>query len=395
MNVQQGPLYYINKAGDPPPFTGTIQYRNRQGVNQEITAEQFHAETGARYSPVSTPTPRYKQQLLERGIAIEKMFYSTKFPYATDRTLRLVHMEGEEASVGLGVVAARVIKCGEVICHYNGQYVVEEERGAKYQLGCVNAENFRNLGAMVNHSFPNAKIGGWDHAGFCEWVVVAIDTISEGELVCASYGHNYEPLTLGKRIELRYAEAARFVKEADIGKDGIGSALLNEDKWHYLACNHALLIELYFRGDWSWEKIEYFLQNIAVCRVELPEVFSVACKWLTSGIGGLDKQLQAVKRAQPELHEEVGEYFRQAGRTKSSIGAVYALRMLSCFLVNRPLTRESWPELKSRLDPFVDGWEYITSKRILEGEEFTEKTALHRALSLIVRDPTLVGFSLA
>lgn len=388
--MQVQPAYYIHRSEVPPHYTGTIQYRDPTGCDQRIDAVKFFHLTGAKYSTTSFPTYRFIASLGD--VEVDDVMYSHRFPEASDENLRLVHLQGENAFVGMGVVAARVIKCGQAICHYTGQYVADTQRGAEYQLGFVNAAHFRGLGAMVNHSFPNAKFGCWDHAGFKEWVVVAIDDIKEGEVVSADYGSSYQSVSLGMHAELRYDAAKAFINSANIEQEGL-TELKNPEKWHYLACNPALLLELYFNGDWKLEEMKKFLSAVAVC-VQLPKAFDAMRQWLLLSFEHLDEPLQALHELKPDLYKEIADYFKQACRSKSSIGAVYALRMLAGYLPDMRFTAESWSEACAKITPYVDAWELIVYKRITDDQSFTDKTPLHRAIRVLRQDPFLKGKSL-
>lgn len=385
--MQLQPVYYIHKAELPPMYTGTIQYRDEKGIDQRIDAIKFFHLTHAKYITTSFPTYRFIATLGDVDVA--DVMYSHRFPEATDENLRLVHVQGENAFVGMGVVAARVMKCGQAICHYTGQYVAQNQRGAEYQLGDINAAHYRGLGAMVNHSFPNSKFGIWNHGGFEECVVVAIDDIKEGEIVAANYGTTYQSVSLGRHAELRYEAAKAFVASANIEQEGLGE-LIHSEKWHYLACNPALVLELYFNRDWKVAEIEKFLSAIAVC-ISLPKAFEAVRQWLLIGLGQFDE----LAELKPQLYNEIAEYFKQACRTKSSVGAVYALRMLAGYVPGKNLTRESWNEVRARIEPYIDAWELIVSKRITDDQPFTEKTPLHRAIRVIRKDPFLKNSSLA
>ncbi|MCE5294091.1 MAG: hypothetical protein LLF94_05700, partial [Chlamydiales bacterium] len=377
--MQTYPLYYVNISAPPPLFTGTIQYRDPEGVDMRISAMKFSELTGAQCIEASFPSLPFRITVLE----LNKKLYSYKFPRATDENLRLVHIGGENAFIGLGVVAARVIKCGEVICHYKGMYVTEDQFGADYQLGEIDGEKYRSLGAMINHSFPNAGFFCWDHAGFKEWVVIALNDININESVCADYGHGYEKLTLGKHAELRYQEAALFVKSSKLLTDGLGE-LKNPQKWHYLATNPSLLLELYFNGDWPWKEIRSFLQDILVCTIELPQAFEPIREWLFIGFDKLDPVFQSLKERKPQAYKEIAAFFRETCRSRSTLGGVYALMLLS----KTPLPLESWPKIKEELDPYITAWELLHANRVKDDQTFNDDTPLHKALRAILADYT-------
>lgn len=389
--MQLQPLYYIHKAQVSEPFGGTIQYRDPKGVDQRIDGIKFFHLTNAQYISASHPTYRFITSLDD--VEVPDKMYSHRFPEATDENLRLVHMQGKYAFVGMGVVAARVIKCGQAICHYTGQYVAENQRGAEYQLGCVNAAYFRGLGAMVNHSFPNAKFGCWDHAGFKEWVVIALEDIKEGEIVSVDYGSSYQSVSLGRHAELRYESAKSFVSSANVEQEAVAE-LKNPEKWHYLACNPALLLELYFNGDWNVQEMKKFLSAIAVC-IELPKAFEAVRQWLMLALEHHDESLQVLRELKPNLYNEIAEYFKQACLLRSSIGAVYAFRMLAAYLPEKNITPQSWHEAQENITPYIDAWELIVNQRIKDDQPFIEKTPLHRAIRVIRQDPSLKGKSLS
>ncbi|MBS0634101.1 MAG: SET domain-containing protein [Verrucomicrobia bacterium] len=362
------PLYYVNKPEYPALFEGIIQYRGRNGQDRTISGREFKDLTGADYVAASFPTRKFFEIMLVNGDA-----YSHRYPAASDLKLRLVHLEGENAFVGLDVVAARVIKAGEVICHYNGQYVAADERGGDYQLGEVDAAKFRGLAAMINHSFPNAMFGCWDHAGFREWVILALDDIDVNERVSVNYGHDYNSVSLGKHAELRYEAAARFVKSSQLALDGLGE-LKNAQKWHYLATNPTLILELYFNGDWSWQEISLFLRDVAVCTIKLLDTFETIRDWLIEGIGALDATFQSMKELKPAMYKEIIDYFRQVGRERSCVGAVYAFKLLA-------EGSFSWPQVKEKLDTYVSAWELVRKSR--DEQEFNDDTPVHRAARFI------------
>ncbi|MCE5295164.1 MAG: SET domain-containing protein-lysine N-methyltransferase [Chlamydiales bacterium] len=378
-------VYYTHSAEIPPAYPGTIKYRDHQLNNKYILAATFEELTGSKYITSSFPTPLYMK---ESPLNPDKTHYLSIYSGVSDTNLRLVHILGENAFVGLGVVAARVIKCGEVICHYTGQYVADSQRGSDYQLGPIDAQKFRGLGALINHSFPNAQFDRVCHDIVPEWIIRAIDTIAEGEEITVNYGHGYEKLTLGKHAELRYEAAAKFVKMTTIDQQG---TLLHAEKWHYLATNPSVLLELYFNGDWSHDNILLFLGSMSVSDISLPKSFSTLSDLLLHGFKDSHNTLQTIKELEPKVYKEIADYFREASRSRSSSGAVYALRMFSTYMP--AYTHPAWPELKAKLDPFIDAWEFINNNRIKNKEVFNDNTPLHRAIRVIRADPLMQNYS--
>lgn len=336
-----GAPYYIHEAEVPAPYVGSIQYRNVKGQNQLIDGRKFFDLTGATYITHSFPVYRYLSQ-----VEVDGALYSHRYPEATDCNLRLVHMEGENAFVGLGVVAAKVIECAKAICHYKGQYVPNGQRGPEYKLGEVDAKYYRGLGAMVNHSFPNAKFGFWLHGDFSEHVIVAIEDIPEGEQVCVHYGSKYESVCLGKHAELRYDAARKFVRRdlVDWKQDS--------DKWRYLACNPSVVLELYWAGDWSWKSINEFLKKDEIFE-DLGKLYHDLRNWLTSAIGSSDEALQELRELQPDLYKDIGLFFRQAGRIKSCLGAIYAMKKMAEYMKQEPITKQTWNGMRQKLEPYL------------------------------------------
>ncbi len=388
MQIQQAEPFYIHSCGVPPaPSQQTVAYRNSEGIDQRITAAKFYELTQACYVTTSFPSRRFAKTIpaFKGAVAV-----SDKFLGATDEKLRLVHIDGENAFVGFGVVATRAISKGEFICRYNGRVVLGSERGGQYQLDDIDAGEFRGLGAMVNHSFPNSQFVAWQHGKVREWVVRALDDIAKGDSVCVDYGQNYESLTIGRHAELRFDAARAFVTSKYIHNDINGLELKNLHKWRYLATNPAVLLELYFTEALSWANLDEFMGVIPLF-VELPANFEAIRNWLKDGLGRLDKAFSSLRETNLELYSKIHSYFRDSCRNRSCLGALYALKMFGYSTSSSTITRCIWQEAVESLDGYIDAWQHIFSVRIMEEESFITNSPFDRAMRTILDDSSLRG----
>ncbi|MBS0634709.1 MAG: SET domain-containing protein [Verrucomicrobia bacterium] len=332
------PFYCHRPDVPPPPYQGTIQYRTKEGSDCEIDAARFFQLTGSCYVTISFPSKDFTEKHSYGG----HFLVSAVFSGASDKNLRLIHLLGDKAPVGLSVVAAKALKRSENICHYPGQHLAAYELNSPFAVGAIDALQFRGLGAMVNHSFPNAELQFHSYSGIEEVVVVATDDIAEGEEVCIDYGDTYSAVSLGCHIELRYEALKTFVKRPDMYQ--------HQEKLAYLAASPASLLRLYFLRDWSWKQLNEFLCDVPFC-IEVPSYFETVKKLLQGALPVLDSHFREL--GSDALYTEIRDYFIAAIETKSIVGALYALKAFRDELPERPLCQEDWLEIRNTLDMIV------------------------------------------
>lgn len=381
-------LFYLHSTTPPAPYQGTIPYRDRDGHARVIDAKIFFELTKSIFVTRSFPSARFAPTVPQAEEAV--VLISRFIGLPLEEKLRLVHLKPPFEQVGMGVTALKAIRAGEIITPYHGQLIVDEESDSKYCLGDTDAKEFRNLAAMINHSFPNATIAKEEHFGVTEWVIKALDDIAEDDDVCISYGDTYICITLGKHVELRMKAAQEFVQKFSIltDYDEETDIVANTHKWYYLATNMATVLELYFGGFFSWEKLEAFSTNIGI-HYKLQRIYHSSYKWLHDALSVLHAPLQATRELDPKLYREIHAYFSHACTFRTALGATYALKMFAAHYNNMPMTRTHWTEIKATIDPYIDAWDRILTTDITSKTPLNKKNPVDRALSVIWRDPEI------
>jgi len=330
------PFYRPTLDVPPPPFTGRLHYRTKEGVDKMISAKEFFEITGACYASYTFPDRHFINTHPNKWVAL-KEHTSLYVPHPTDDNLRLVHIEGENAFVNLGLVARVALKRGQPICHYHGCMGVDEQKESDYQLDNVDAKEFRSYGAMVNHGFPNAALSRHSHQGVDELSVATLDAIQQDEVICVDYGRDYPKVAIGRHAEFRYEAAKKFVRHNPSIDKSFNDAS-KKAKWQYLAANPSVILDLYLRGDWSRAHIEQFLDDV-VSRFTVPKYLEWVSYAFSIGFARSHDDLQLLKAKNPELFFVVQNGFHEISRDYSVDDAINLFRKFTV-----PSSSEEWAE---------------------------------------------------
>lgn len=154
--------------------------------------------------------------------------------------------EGNPVQVGHGLVAVKPIRKNEIICEYGGRYQYTfEPYNSTYAFSLddihegldLNAADLRGIGAVANHSFPNATIEHVQLPGRKILVLVARKDIEPNEEICISYFFSYFTSLLPMPVELRPKALKEFIAKNPLT---IYFKLLNEKTFNE---NNATIIE--------------------------------------------------------------------------------------------------------------------------------------------------------
>jgi hypothetical protein len=189
------------------------------GEHQSLTNKSFKELTGAAYTPniiittdllykkcyLAQERPEFKNTLLEKTIL--ENYENNKEGFA-------LYME--KCIFGFGVKSKENIPKYTIICEYTGSIIpnVSIEKNKNYILDDIQSEKTRNIGPMINDSFPNAGYINLTINGYTRLYVVSFVKIEANTFIHVCYDTLF--MKNKTHVEYNYEKVIFFLQNTPI-----------------------------------------------------------------------------------------------------------------------------------------------------------------------------------
>jgi len=199
------------------------------GELEPLTSRQFTELTGAQFCPSVLINSKDLMELwkVDQTLLQKKCYQLSGIPEIILESAYKKCMEnpcelylkggvGGEYVQGFDVIAGELIEAYQGIAIYCGEY--KPKAGGAYSHMGVHGDKVRNLGAMINDSFPNCHCYPVMASGFFHSVYIALDTIEEGQVLCWNYGGSHDVKLNLPHVELNPKALLDYARNLSIDR---------------------------------------------------------------------------------------------------------------------------------------------------------------------------------
>lgn len=201
---------------------------NTQQMVYGATAEKFKEMTGANYTSHLLTTPKALVNNLLSSLVIDEvktdLLAECQILYLQDayqtylKSPPMIYMgQDSHFSAGYDIYAGQDLVPGQVVTTYLGQEVENPPNDTAYLMKQIDGKAVRNLGPMINDSFPNLAFYTFPSPEGTgnEYMFIALCPIKKGEKLFFDYGKNYD-LKWKKHIEMNIPGLEEFFKRRSL-----------------------------------------------------------------------------------------------------------------------------------------------------------------------------------